>query len=345
MSSSDPPAPSERPPQPFWRSRGFWLKAALGAFITFGFFVFLFRYVDWKQVIGLQKRTNWWLIAACLPLYEALYMARSARFVLIAPKTPYSVMLCIAGIHNFMLRVLPMRTGELSYAFLVRRAGATGLGESLLGLTLIRLLDIVAVLLFFAVALALNRATFHGDSQLGIWMATGVGAIGLLAVVFFRHLLLLGFTVGFFFLRLFQLTRIARIAKLVDKIGEVVRSYGKMSTRLLVSMLGLTGLVWLLSFGLVFATMRAFGVPISYGQAVLGGTAATVTSFLPIGGIGSFGTLEAGWVLGFWLVGLERGLAVATSFGYSLVTFVHAAILALGSWLLMERLIRRPKEA
>ena len=43
-------------------------------------------------------------------------------------------MLAIAAVHNLLLRILPLRTGDLSYAILVKRAGTAGLGGILMAL-------------------------------------------------------------------------------------------------------------------------------------------------------------------------------------------------------------------
>ncbi|PIE17617.1 MAG: hypothetical protein CSA65_08315 [Proteobacteria bacterium] len=331
-----------KPPVGFSRRR-FWLKALLGLAITSGLVLFLVRYVDWHHIAALSRSANWWLLASVVPLYVVLYIVRAERFILLAPGTPFSVMFCITAIHNFMLRVLPMRTGELSYAFLVRRAGTSGIGESLLGLFLLRLLDATAVVLIFVAALAIDRTTYRDDSQLALLIAGGVALVGALTVLFFRQLLSIGFVTFAGTLKLLGLTRYQRIASVVEKLSELIRSYTRLTPRLILAQAGLTLVMWVFNFVIVFAMMRGFSVKVSFVQAVLGGTGATVTGFLPIGGVGTFGALEAGWAVGFVLVGLNKSLAVATGFGFSLVTFVGAALLALASWILFNRLVARPE--
>ena len=66
-----------------------------------------------------------------------------------------------------------------------------------------------------------------------------------------------------------------------------------------------------------------------------------VSGFLPVSGIGSFGALEAGWALGFVLVGLETPIAVATAFGFSIVTLVYAALFGLVGWIWLGALSRQ----
>lgn len=329
-----PPAPKGG-----FSRRRFLLKAILGLAITGGLVLFLVRYVNWHHIAALSRSANWWLLSTIVPFYLVLYVVRAERFILLAPGTPFSVMFCITAIHNFMLRVLPMRTGELSYAFLVRRAGTSGLGESLLGLFLLRLLDATAVVLIFVAALAIDRTTYRDDSQLALLIAGGVAVVGMLTVLFFRQLLALGFVIFAGTLKLLGLTRYQRVSSVVEKLGTLIRSYTRLTLRLILAQAALTLVVWMFNFVIVFAIMRGFSVKVSFVQAVLGGTGATVTGFLPVGGVGSFGALEAGWAVGFVLVGLAKPLAVATGFGFSLVTFAGAAVLALASWVLFNRLV------
>ncbi len=96
---------------------------------------------------------------------------------------------------------------------------------------------------------------------------------------------------------------------------------------------GITLLLWLLTFAAFFVIMRAFGIPMSIAETVLGSTAAVVAGFLPIGAIGSFGPLEAGWAGGFMLVGLEHDPALASGIGVSLTTLGYAIVLGVVAWL------------
>jgi hypothetical protein len=51
---------------------------------------------------------------------------------------------------------------------------------------------------------------------------------------------------------------------------------------------------------------------------------AMAMTMLPLSAFASFGTLEAGWVVGFGVVGVGRELALATGAGLHLVQLVNA---------------------
>lgn len=313
--------------------KGFILKAIVGLAITVGLVAFLLRYIEPQQIGRLVAETDWLLWLAGLGLWILMYLVRTVRFVLLAPKTPYLTMLCIASVHNFLLRLLPMRTGDLSYAYLVKRAGTAGLGESLLGLLLLRALDATVVVVIFSITLALDQGTYLGDRHTGL-VAAGVAALlGIVLVVLMGRALRLGLRLAAATARLFGVDGSPRIQGLLEKIESSIEAFSRIGTAAKAKVSAASIVLWLLTFAAFFAIMRGFSMPVDLAQTVLGSTAAVVTGFLPIGGIGSFGTLEAGWALGFALVGLSEEQAVVSGFGVSLTTFTYAAVLGLIGWI------------
>ena len=324
----------QRPP------RRFWLKLVVGLVITGSLFFFLARFIDPEQLGAMLAATRLDLCLAGFGLWLVLYIARTWRMVTLAPRTPPLTMFCIASVHNFLLRLLPMRTGDLSWAFLVKRAGAAGLGESLLNLLLLRILDVTAVVIFFFTALALDQGgVYQGDQRAGLLWAGVAGGGMLLFILLMGPLLRLGLAVVRWMCGVAGIQENPKIQGILGKISGAVESFSRARPRVLL-MSGISSVVvWLLTYGVFFTVMRALGLDVSVAQVVLGATGGVVTGFLP-GGIGSFGTLEAGWALGFVLVGLGESEAAASGIGVSLITFVYAGIMAAGAWPLLNRLGR-----
>jgi uncharacterized membrane protein YbhN (UPF0104 family) len=315
------------------RNRRLLIRAVVGTLVSGGLFAALFLVIDVDSITSLFRRaTTGWLLAG-LGLWTLLYLARAARFCMLAPRTPYATMLAIAAVHNLLLRVMPFRSGEISYAILVRRAGSAALTESLLGLALLRILDGVAVVSIFAVSLALDRGAWLGSRTVSLWAAFAATLIGFVALWRFADL---------FRLTRRALHRLATFAgwehrpfaiRVFERADHAIGELEQIGARALGRLFLLTLVQWGLIFGTFAVTLRAFSLPIALTTTVLGATAAVVSGFLPIGGIGSFGTLEAGWALGFVMVGLPRDVAVASGFGVSLSTLAYTAILGLPGWL------------
>jgi glycosyltransferase 2 family protein len=319
------------------------LRTLLGLAITAGLFTFLLRYIDPQQIGQLFARTRWSLCLVGLGLWAVIYLVRARRFIKLAPRTPYLTMLCIAAVHNFLLRLLPLRTGELAYAFLVKRAGTAGLGESIISLLLLRIMDSTLVVILFAVALTFHHGTYLGDRRYGVGAALSVAVLGLLIIFTLAPLLRLALGLTRYLLGLLGLLHRPRLRKLLEQGDQAVDSFARVKRAAIYEIALLSTIQWLLTFGAFFAMMRAFSMPVGIAQTTLGSTAAVVAGFLPIGGIGSFGTLEAGWALGFALVGLEKTQAIASGFGVSITTFGYGAILGLLGWVGLAMISKRTK--
>jgi len=228
--------------------------------------------------------------------------------------------------------------GDLSFGFLVQRAGTAGLGHSLLALFLVRLLDATIVLVIFAATLAFNSTLYKGDLRLSILVTVAIAVLGIASIMSFGVMLRLA-------LRILRRAAGAhwarhrpRTQQLLRRLVDALETHSQFDRALVLKLAALTTLNWLCNFSIVYTVMRTFSVDVSFAQAVLGGTACTVVGFLPVASIGSFGVMEAGWALGFVLVGLPSSLAVASGFAYSLVTFGYAIVLAGVAWIAFGRL-------
>jgi hypothetical protein len=105
---------------------------------------------------------------------------------------------------------------------------------------------------------------------------------------------------------------------------------------------GLSVLAWLCIFAFCGILGRNLGLPDSIGplQAVFGAALAILTSLIPISAFASIGTLEAGWVLGFSLFGVDKDIALATGAGLHIVQLVNVVVIGVLGHLWMARLRR-----
>jgi uncharacterized membrane protein YbhN (UPF0104 family) len=93
---------------------------------------------------------------------------------------------------------------------------------------------------------------------------------------------------------------------------------------------------WVMAFWMFYAFLRGFGIDISFMRVVFGSTIALITSALPVGGLGNWGTLEVGWAAGFLLVGLSKGKAIATGLGIHILIFITSALLGSVCWITLS---------
>jgi uncharacterized membrane protein YbhN (UPF0104 family) len=87
--------------------------------------------------------------------------------------------------------------------------------------------------------------------------------------------------------------------------------------------------MWLLVLGC--------GTLLTLSQLLVGATGAIIGNMLPLNALGSIGTLEAGWTLGFSAVGLDSKFAFATGLVFHGIYLVFGGILAAFSWILLQK--------
>jgi uncharacterized membrane protein YbhN (UPF0104 family) len=92
----------------------------------------------------------------------------------------------------------------------------------------------------------------------------------------------------------------------------------------------ITAIIWTCVFGFYAMLARGFGLPARIGplEAVFGSGLATLSNILPINALAGIGTQEAGWVLGFGVLGIDRETAFSTGLAVHLVQLFN--VVAMG---------------
>src|SRR6185436_19142593 len=93
----------------------------------------------------------------------------------------------------------------------------------------------------------------------------------------------------------------------------------------------LTAPMWFTIFGFYALLARAFGIPesVSFLARAFGASLATLFNLLPINAAAGAGTQELGWVTGFRLLGVEKGLALTSGIGVHLVQLFNVVAMGL----------------
>ncbi len=103
--------------------------------------------------------------------------------------------------------------------------------------------------------------------------------------------------------------------------------------------------IWVAIFVCCAILGRGFGLPeeLSFAELTFGSAFAVVTSLIPISAFANFGTLEAGWVIGFEILGVPRDLAAATGIGLHVVQLACCIVIGVLGHLVMGA-VRRPRQ-
>jgi len=309
-------------------------RFAAGAAVSGLMLAALLSLTDTKTVRELFARTHPLGLLSGFVLYALAYVPRALRLRLVGLRAPGRTLFHIACLHAAIGKLLPMRAGDLSYPFLARRFVGQGLGEAFIGLLYLRVLDIVGVAVLFSGTLLRSRTLYRGDMTWSLAGALVLLSGSLCALLWLLPLLRAAIRAG---------ERLFGPRALLERARQIISNFPKLGLRAHVALGALTLAAWLLVYGTFHALLLAFGVATTGARTVLGATAGIVASVLPVQGLGSFGTLEAGWAAGMALIGMDLPTAVATGVGVQVFTFSYAMLLGTLGWLgLRTRPARQP---
>lgn len=316
---------SQSRPNPWSRLKRF-LPYAITAVIVW-LLLRQIRLVDiWQLLVGVDVK---WLLVG-FGWYLLTNVLRSYRF---------GTLMGIAGIRqplrllpemialSFLNNVLPARSGELSFPYLMQQRHGTPIGDSLTYLLIVRIFDLVAVATLFVVFTWLEKSQL---TQAAGQAVTGVCLLLLPVLLVLACLPWLGergLQAGEWILGHLNLTEskagqwaLGTGQRAIGAMSQVyhIGTYGRV---FLWSLLG-----WLTTFAWFAAFLQAIHVPVRYPLVVVGATLATLSKAIPLVTVGGLGAHEAGWALGFRLVGMPLTMAIASGFAVNILTLLASII-------------------
>lgn len=276
-------------------------------------------------------------------------LIRAIRFQLVLSKqrelVDFLFVLRVTCIHQFLNHILPMRTGEMSFPLLLGKYTKSTYSSSLASLILVRLYDAIVLLAFILIAFGflvsqsrLDLSFFESNFAV-VWGGSGL-FLGLLLFVLF-----------FVFKKNFRvsfprsnpstgqaekdsrnkLKLVGRISKWSSRFLKEFRLYREGTLHLKLFLLSV--MIW----GSLLYLFRIFlfssGLVISWPGVVVGSGLASLTQLLPINTFGNIGTLEAGWVLGFSLLGLDSEQVLIAGISMHVLVILASALYATSSWI------------
>lgn len=238
-----------------------------------------------------------WLMAA-LVLFALSQMIRAIRWKLLSNRHRISMReaLPLTSIHVGLGHLLPLRLSDLALVGLFRRYASLPTGSGAATVMLSKIMDLIAMGSVVALSFL---AGMNGPV---VYAAAATALMGLASLFFLPRLL------GLFTLPVKALLGEGRITSAwMEMLVSIRITPGRRRT---VSMaMGASILAWatklfMLNFLLIAVGVR--GIPL--WQVFTAFAITDLTMALPIHGLLSLGTVEAGWVAGFALMGLQGEL-------------------------------------
>ena len=254
-----------------------------------------------SNIFSRIAQTDKVLLMGAFLLFLSSQILRAFRWILLSfgRKPRFTLSMAVTVIHVGLGHLLPFRLADVAFVGLFRHFGEVPVGHGTAKVFLAKLLDLMAM------GVVIGSAVAAGAGEMAM-IAPLLLVAGFLGIVFMSSLL-----------RIVQkpvqwiLERILHIDKphLFDDLLEassVKNRKGKLASAFLVSIL-----VWITKLTMFVFLLEALGVTGVPGWKVFLASGVTnIIMALPINGLMSIGTVEAGWTAGFAMVGIE-GLAIS----------------------------------
>jgi uncharacterized membrane protein YbhN (UPF0104 family) len=294
------------------------IRVLVAALVTAVLLFLAWHYLSARALSDSWSRINGGYLGAALLAYLVVNGIRAFRFKTAGASLSFSQMFAIASVHSALLRVMPLRSGELAYGILLRRQTGGGFTSGLASIVMLRVLDLAIVLpLGGAVGVLLISKSDWGYTVIALAIALG----------------------GLFF-ALGPITR-ALNAKLGSKrendgLGRLLDTLaGAMDITLprRIALTGLTAILWGAILVWLCLVLWSLDEGITWDGGFVAGVLGITGSVLPVSLIGSFGPMESGFALGLVLLDIPSDIAVAQGVLASALTFACNWLVALPAWL------------
>ena len=308
----------------------------IAALITIVLVAILFTQINLGDVKTTLKNINPIYIIAGFILYTCCYFFRAWRFhILLNKEVSIKDLFNIGCVHNMMNNLLPARTGELSYIYLLKTEQNKTTGEGLATLVISRIFDFIIISIFFLLFFLFVK---NLTTDFSILIGIGILFLFLMVILLFG-LLFYGNTI----LRLFKSWahyinfKKFRVGDYItQKSEETIGCFEKFKTGQInthISVIIFSIGIWILQYSLFYLIAISMGIHLEPVQMLFASSFAVFSTVLPIQGIGGFGTMEAGWALGFIAVGVSNEVAINTGFGFHLIILLYTISLGLFGYL------------
>lgn len=302
----------------------------------------LFSQLERGDILRILSGMNPGYLFGGFLLYLLTQIARGVRFhLLLNREIGLRGLLPIVFVHNLMIGVLPARTGELSYPYLLRRLKGRSVAEGVSTLFLARIFDIITItLLFFFSMMAVPDLPELFLGLVWIILALLLILTALLLGFLFLGGLLLGWTERI--LARFSLEK-GRTGTFLLQKGSLVNS-GLTRVReggYLRQIVPLSFAIWLSFYASVVLLLSGMGTGLPLVEVVLGMTFVVLSSTLPLQGVAGFGTNEGAWTLAFVPLGMPLETAIATGFSVHILLLLFSIVTGGCGGLMMRKAFSR----
>ena len=315
------------------------LVRALSVIITVVLLVFLAREVKWDEFDDLLGTVAWtsWLLA--LLAYLALNLFRALRFRILLDKseTPWRILAPITLYHNFLVRALPFKLGELSYIVLLRSRLNYSMEEGVSSLFGARILELLIIIMVFASGVLTAAEQLAAERATLLLLVAAVFLVSVLGLYFGGSLIRRLTRVLLPPLRRFSATEGGIAKRLEARAHQLALEMDRIrQPRLFLSALFISCFTYSSSFLTNYILLLAIGIEVDFSSIVAIISVGMFASAFPLN-VSGFGVVELSWRFGLvQFAGWLEADATAAGFLLHFFQLFAAALWGLVGYLLIQ---------
>lgn len=321
-------------------------KKIIPPLITLLIIVLLLQQISLQDLLALLTNLSYTWLFVGVGFYGLTNLCRAMRLQRLLPNrsTRLPTLVVIAIAQSMFNNTLPARTGELSLVYLLYKYEAVPVNEATIALIMARLLDYFAVAIIFIAAALLSLSTLPANVTTIIMTVVGVMLLSLVALLILVGLRWRGLAViraGLQWLgwqdhrwSQFGLKKVAQIIVAFEAIHSLKQYLLVFSWSLL---------TWLATFLWFYAFIHSVAIEVELLTMIVGATFAVLSKAIPFISIGGLGAHEAGWTVGFVLIGWETALAISSGFVVNILTLISSVMLGLPGLLILRYVTKQPE--
>jgi glycosyltransferase 2 family protein len=298
-----------------------------------GLLAFLIRQLDLNVVLRSILQIAPLYLALGAGTYGCKALVRAFRIMRLnaGARPTFLRMFRLSLASSLASQLLPLKLGELSYIYLLKKENQASVSQGVSSLFILRLLDVLAIaLLFVLFFLGADLPASLAPYFLAILAFFGSLLVALLALFIFTAFDEV--VLAFFFDRL-KLAALPLADKLRAALQGLFHSLKQYRPRMLAEALVLALLEWLINFSTFYFLLQGLGYPVDFFVVVTSVTFSALASLLPVNSFGNFGTQEAGWATAMLLFGYSQAAALASGFATHFVTVAYMLVAGGLAWL------------
>lgn len=303
------------------------IKTILALLVSIALIAILLTQIQIDELIYAFISINPLYVFIGFILYACSYVFRALRFkVLLNNRIKFKDLFSIVCVHNLINNMLPARTGELSYIYLVSSRNVST-GEGIATLTIARAFDFITISLLFFISAMLVE-------ELPATISNAFLAIAIFLIIVLLFLAISAYKGKEFMDKVeiiakkLNIKRFRIISFLIEKSNETAGSFNVIQSKKVIFYSFLFSIfIWISQYYVAYILLKAMDVDLDMTLVVLGSTFSLFANILPTPSIGAFGVYESGWAIAFISLGISKEIAVKSAFITHITTFFYFLIL------------------